>query len=90
MLIRDRYQAESAARSQAMGWLCQRLHQHRRDRGYRRSVLLSHCFIGGATVCDSERPLSVGGGEQVGTAHFDGFDYVALGHLHGAQYGTAR
>ncbi|MEZ5448884.1 MAG: exonuclease SbcCD subunit D [Thiolinea sp.] len=86
VLIRDRYQAEVSSHDQAMGWLCQRLHQHRRDQGYRRSVLLSHCFIGGATVCDSERPLSVGGSEQVGTAHFDGFDYVALGHLHGAQY----
>lgn len=51
-----------------------------------RNVLLSHCFVGGAEACDSERPLSIGGADQVSSAHFKDFDYVALGHLHGRQY----
>ena len=35
-------------------------------------------------ACDSETP-SVGGSDRVDTSVFDGFDYVALGHLHGPQ-----
>lgn len=35
-------------------------------------------------ACDSETP-SVGGSDRVDTSIFDGFDYVALGHLHGPQ-----
>ena len=34
---------------------------------------------------ESERPLVVGGGGQVDAGHFEGFDYVALGHLHRPQ-----
>src|SRR5699024_12200114 len=34
---------------------------------------------------DSERPLSIGTSEYVPHNVFDGFDYVALGHLHGPQ-----
>jgi len=52
----------------------------------RRCVLLSHCFLDGAEICESERPLSVGGAEQVSVHHFKSFDYVALGHLHAPQY----
>jgi len=33
----------------------------------------------------SERPLSIGTSEYVPTKVFEGFDYVALGHLHGSQ-----
>lgn len=55
----------------------------------RRNVLVSHQFYigsGGETpkTCDSE-VCSVGGIDQVDTACLEGFDYVALGHLHGAQ-----
>lgn len=49
-----------------------------------RSVLVTHQFVTGSICCDSEE-LSVGGTDQVDAAVFDGFDYVALGHLHGAQ-----
>ena len=50
----------------------------------RRSVLVTHQFVTGAARCDSEE-LSVGGSDNVDAAVFDGFDYVALGHLHGPQ-----
>ena len=50
-----------------------------------RSVLLAHQFVAGASVCDSEEH-AVGGLDQVDPMCFNGFDYVALGHLHGAQH----
>ena len=50
-----------------------------------RNVLISHCFVDGAIESDSERPLSIGGSDRVSHAHFEGFDYVALGHLHQPQ-----
>lgn len=49
-----------------------------------RSILLAHQFVAGAAVCDSEEH-AVGGLDQVELSCFEGFDYVALGHLHGAQ-----
>lgn len=48
-------------------------------------VLISHCFLAGSQESESERPLAVGGADQVPAALFDGFAYVALGHLHGPQ-----
>ncbi|HET8562142.1 MAG TPA: exonuclease SbcCD subunit D [Marmoricola sp.] len=50
-----------------------------------RSVVLAHAFVVGGEACDSERDLSVGGVQHVPTALFEGFDYTALGHLHGRQ-----
>jgi exonuclease SbcD len=58
-----------------------------------RSVVLSHAFVVGvgdqdgsdAEVSESERDISVGGSAMVSAALFEGVDYVALGHLHGAQ-----
>lgn len=49
-----------------------------------RNVLLTHQFVTGAATCESEE-LSVGGTDNVDVSAFDGFDYVALGHLHGPQ-----
>lgn len=50
----------------------------------KRNILLSHQFVTGGVTCDSEQ-LTVGGLENVDACAYDGFDYVALGHLHGAQ-----
>jgi len=50
-----------------------------------RRVAVAHAFVAGALESESERPLSVGGATQVPAAVFDGFDYVALGHLHRPQ-----
>ena len=49
-----------------------------------RNVLVTHQFVTGAARCDSE-DISVGGADNVDAAVFEGFDYVALGHLHGPQ-----
>lgn len=50
----------------------------------RRHVLVAHQYVGGAEVCESEMRL-IGGVDQVSLSAFDGFDYVALGHLHSPQ-----
>ena len=49
-----------------------------------RNVLLAHQFVTGAERSESEE-LSVGGLDNVDASVFDGFDYVALGHIHGPQ-----
>ena len=49
-----------------------------------RHVLLAHQFVTGSERCESEE-VSIGGSDNVDAAVFAGFDYVALGHLHGAQ-----
>ena len=50
-----------------------------------RTVAVAHAFVAGGRGCDSERRLAVGGSELVPLRCFAGFDYVALGHLHGRQ-----
>jgi len=61
-----------------------------------RTVVMTHAFVtaGGAEptdderakiACESERDLSIGGVQTVPAALFDGFTYVALGHLHRSQ-----
>lgn len=50
----------------------------------KRNVLLAHQFVTGATTCESEE-INVGGADNVDAEVFAPFDYVALGHLHGAQ-----
>ncbi|MGN0708050.1 MAG: exonuclease SbcCD subunit D [Faecalibacterium sp.] len=50
----------------------------------RRSVMVAHQFVAGASACESEEP-SVGGIDCVDASLFDAFDYVALGHLHSPQ-----
>lgn len=50
----------------------------------RRNVLIAHLFAAGAERCDSE-DVSIGGSGPVDVSLFSGFDYVALGHIHGPQ-----
>ncbi len=49
-----------------------------------RNVIIAHQFVTGALRSESEE-LSVGGSDNVDASVFDGFDYVALGHIHGPQ-----
>ena len=48
------------------------------------NILMAHQFVTGAGRSESEE-ISVGGLDNVDAEAFDGFDYVALGHLHGPQ-----
>jgi len=57
-----------------------------------RNILVAHQFVTGAGRCESEEVL-VGGLDNIDAETFDGFDYVALGHLHSPQSvgrGTVR
>lgn len=51
----------------------------------KRNVILSHQFVTGAVRSESEE-ISVGGIDNVDASCFAGFDYVALGHIHGPQH----
>ncbi len=55
------------------------------ERGLARTVVLAHAFITGGTASESEREIRVGGIGDTPASVFDGFSYVALGHLHGPQ-----
>ncbi len=50
----------------------------------KRNVLITHQFVTGAQLCDSE-DITAGGTDSVSASLFDGFDYVALGHIHRPQ-----
>ncbi|MFR4318293.1 MAG: exonuclease SbcCD subunit D [Eubacterium sp.] len=50
-----------------------------------RNILIAHQYVSGATRCDSEN-MPIGGIDEVSAKNFEGFDYVALGHLHGPQH----
>lgn len=56
----------------------------------KRNILVAHCFVGGAQVSESDRAAMVGGASQIAGGVFEGFDYVALGHLHRAQKSGAN
>ena len=49
------------------------------------TLVMAHTFVRGSTSSESEKQLSIGGSDAVPSNLFDGFDYVALGHLHRPQ-----
>ncbi len=49
-----------------------------------RNVIVTHQFISGAVVCDSEE-RTIGTLEDIPASLFADFDYTALGHLHAPQ-----
>ncbi|MGL4344351.1 MAG: exonuclease SbcCD subunit D [Cellulosilyticaceae bacterium] len=54
-----------------------------------RAVVVAHGYVtymsDAVEESESERPLSIGGTDKIHGSVFDGFNYVALGHLHGPQ-----
>ncbi len=83
-VVRGRLEAESVKdHSAAMQALLGRVQPAKGKKS--RSILIAHAFVTGGKVSDSERPLSVGGSENVPKSTFTGYDYVALGHLHRPQ-----
>lgn len=50
-----------------------------------KNILVAHAFITNAETSVSDRAAEVGRATMVGSFVFEGFDYVALGHLHGPQ-----
>ena len=82
--VRVIHDCEASTHQQAMEVLLKQVHQH--DSQGLAKVVISHCFIDGASESDSERPLSMGGADRISADIFTPFNYVALGHLHGPQF----
>lgn len=49
------------------------------------NIIVSHAYITSAELSDSDRAAQVGQATSVSKNVFDGFDYVALGHIHKPQ-----
>ncbi|WP_447529501.1 exonuclease SbcCD subunit D [Vreelandella sp. TE19] len=82
--VRSQFKVDVRDFDGAHRFLLERIEAARR--GGTPTFLMSHCFVDGASASDSERPLNLGGAESVAWEPMQGFDYVALGHLHGPQY----
>jgi exonuclease SbcD len=65
--------------------LADRIRDDAARRGTGRVVVMAHAFITGGAASESEREIRVGGVGDTPAEVFDGFTYVALGHLHGPQ-----
>ena len=50
-----------------------------------KNILMAHAFIVDAELSDSDRSAKVGTASAVSKSVFEGFDYVALGHIHKPQ-----
>lgn len=81
--VRHHFDTDVSSYDQAHGFVVEQIKAVRAVG--QKAVLVSHCFVDGGEVSDSERPLSIGGSERVSHEHFKVFDYVALGHLHQPQ-----
>ncbi|WNO75884.1 exonuclease SbcCD subunit D [Streptomyces sp. AM8-1-1] len=90
-LVRDEFQTDKTHHEAVVGAAMDRV---RADLATRpagtRSLVLAHAFVAGGQESDSERDITVGGVAAVPAGVFDGVDYAALGHLHGAQTITER
>ncbi len=86
--VRNLHELEVASHNEAMAHLLALVRQD--NLPGRPSVVIAHCFLAGGEVSESERPLSIGGADQVSPEHFKDFSYAALGHLHGPQYRGAE
>jgi exonuclease SbcD len=56
---------------------------------YALNILAAHCYVRGAALSESDTAF-IGGTEVVPASLFDGFDYVALGHLHACRRSHRR
>jgi len=51
----------------------------------KKNIVVSHAFITDSETSTSDRAAEIGFATQVSASVFDGFDYVALGHIHKPQ-----
>ena len=49
------------------------------------TVVVAHCLVDGAVICESDTAAAAGGAGRVSPEVFEGIPYIALGHLHQAQ-----
>lgn len=60
-------------------------HMRERFTPGKKHIVLAHAFITDAETSTSDRAAVIGTAAQVPASVFDGFDYVALGHIHKSQ-----
>jgi exonuclease SbcD len=81
----DAVGTEPRGHAGVLGHAVRRIRADADARGVARRVAMAHGWVTGGAASDSERDITVGGVGQVPAELFDGFSYVALGHLHGQQ-----
>ena len=77
------HREEIRNQTQATQWVTD--HIRERMSAYKVNVIVSHSMVVDAEVSDSDRSARIGGATAVPVSVFDGFDYVALGHIHKPQ-----
>ena len=82
--VRNQFNVDLSGYEQAHAYLIKLIEDNKDEQSA--NIIISHCFVDGAEESESERPLSIGGADRISASLFKGFDYVALGHLHGPQY----
>ena len=82
--VRRRYpQQHIDSYEMAMACLCDEIRSNWSPKC--RHILAAHAYVTGTQLSESDHAALLGGAQQVGAQVFEGFDYVALGHLHRAQ-----
>ncbi|MFI0486153.1 exonuclease SbcCD subunit D [Actinomadura sp. 9N215] len=89
-LVRHPWDLDERSHAAALTEAMRRVRDDAAARPGLRSVVLAHAFVTGGAASESERDISVGGSSHVPASVFDGVDYAALGHLHGAWPVTDR
>ncbi|WP_307083588.1 exonuclease SbcCD subunit D [Arthrobacter agilis] len=87
-VVANALQADVGTHTAVTGAALDRIREDLARRGEDRrvvSIVMAHTFAAGGAPTDSERDLAIGGLGAVPLSLFDGFDYSALGHLHGRQ-----
>lgn len=77
------YKKEITSQEKAMQIVCNRIRENM-DRT-KKNILMTHALIVNAELSESDRSARVGLATAVSKDVFEGFDYVALGHIHKPQ-----
>ena len=88
--VRVRSGEEKITQHQAALEWCTRRIQELRGKASIPAIAVAHTFVRNSQTSESERPLSIGGTDQVDARLFEPFCYTALGHLHRPQNPTSR
>lgn len=82
--VRKAYDIDVKTQEEAFTCICNDILSYA-DRS-KHLIGIAHAFLADASVCESDRFANVGGSDLVSSKVFDGFSYVAMGHLHRRQY----
>lgn len=77
------YKKEITSQEKAMQVVCNHIRENWNPR--KRHILMTHALIVNAELSESDRSARVGLATAVSKDVFEGFDYVALGHIHKPQ-----